>query len=212
MILTGHQSLPLQLKLRAVFYLLIWFIKLEPARPETCAPVSKSLRFQVGNPTGAQCTVMAGGVADCTLRCAARSSCRLVYYTGNQCHYCDWVMGVTFGDYPTPPQYFFLYTRQSAQNTGTVSLYGGLVAGEPVMVDLELAITIVSLNFLDATFNTALKVEFQEDKQKVVVSSRVNGVQNPENDYTADYNFQLGHIASVLFVVTTTDYIVYVDQ
>ncbi|GFS05281.1 hypothetical protein ElyMa_006516600 [Elysia marginata] len=121
-------------------------------------------------------------------------------------------MDVTFGDYPTPPHYFFLYTRQSAQNTGTVSLYEGLVAGEPVMVDLELAITIVALNFLDAAFNTALKVEFQEDKQKVVVSSTFNGVQKPENNYTDDFNFQLGNIASVHFVVTTTECIVDNDQ
>ena len=215
MMFLGHHSMWKQHRLH-VLYSLISALTCSIENAESCTKVTKSLGYEPGSPQGADCTYVTGPAGVCSIKCAANEKCRLVYnmpcdvsVEPCQCAYCDQVTTVQFG---TPAGNFYLFTQQLVENTATFQLPGGLVIGQPLFFAVKPLVDQISLNFLDASFNNALELKINFPRKYVATKAKIDGVSIGDNSYTPQFNFSRDRIINIFITVTSTKYVIYLDQ
>ena len=216
MVLISCLPLHIHISLSCLFQLSLCILTELSVGIESCSVVTKPLLYQSGGPTGNACSFITGRAAECSIMCGARPQCRFVYdlpctaaALPCQCAFCDELLDISFGGQVSK---FYLYTQMIGANTGIISLPGGPVVGQPLLLEVKLKGNRVSLNLQAGLYTTAFFLEIRFDEASVVSNSYINNYYGSEDRYMPHFNFAQEQIISVFYAVTSTEFVVYIDQ
>ena len=183
---------------------------------ETCPAVTKYLRQYTGSAVGDFCKTHNSDVTGCALQCAARPLCKLVkldFCPSNggvcRCKYCDRLTSVNF---TVQSNEFYLQNEEIAADAVEVSLSGGLVEGQPLLLKVKLFQEQVTLSFGTARGDSGFRTRFYFLSMSVHSYLLQEGEETLEDDNSPDFNFTHGQEISMLYIVTRNYYDLYIDQ
>ena len=158
--------------------------------------------------------------AQCTLHCYPQAQCRVAYLKcQNSSCFCVLCPGVEDIDFSVDDEEFFLKGRSLAENVAipippgkTVSIPGGLFAGQLIVAKVVLASSYTAFYFNHSNGDVALLMSIRLYSHLLVRNSKINGHWGPEEISSPHFNFAPGQEIEVMYIITQAEYKVYIDK